>query len=321
MMRWPSVIFLGIMCGALAAARAQDPNNKSRLDEAAASEEKDLYLTIPPSKETGKTIRTENEIPKKFGSEYFDARPKSFLVDPQGLLSRVDYRDRLSFLNYHADDSSIDLFVYVFKGNQEIPEEGMEEELLERFFKQGRPAAVIFYYMGKPQRAVLQLSLALTNVVPSAEQKRAMESAVIQASKDEDPSRQLEGFLVQMSIRIYWMEKMLVSGTVVGEEQSGIRAAVGAQEHKPTAIEKLQPLINEFKGFIIPAAAAGALLLVLIMIVWAKRRSLYRFPELDVEPRLGGSHAAGVGAVISFVSASIPPASQRDQVPDYLHRT
>jgi hypothetical protein len=53
---------------------------------------------------------------------------------------------------------------------------------------------------------------------------------------------------------------------------------------------------------------------------WLKIRARYRFPEFDVEPRLGGAHAAGVGAVISFASAAVPPASQRDQVPDYLRR-
>jgi hypothetical protein len=53
---------------------------------------------------------------------------------------------------------------------------------------------------------------------------------------------------------------------------------------------------------------------------WLQRRARYRFPDFEVEPRLGGAHAAGVGAVISFASASVPPASQRDQVPDYLRR-
>lgn len=299
---WPSVVALGMMCGVLAAAKVQEKTGESR-SEAAAE------ITI-----------AENEIPKKFWSGYFDQRPKSFLVDPQGLLSRVDYRDRLGFLNYHADDSSIDLFVYVLKGNQEISAEVRAEDLVERFFTKGRPAAVVFYHMGRPQRSVLYLSPALTDVVPAAEQKRAMESAVIQASKDEDPARQFEGFLVQMSIRIYWMEKMLESGAAEGGGQSGIRVAVGVPEWKPTVEEKLQPLIDEAKRFTLPAAGVGILLVVLVMIAWLQRRSRYRFPEFDVEPRLGGSHAAGVGAVISFASAAVPPASQRDQVPDYLHR-
>lgn len=306
MRRWPSVIVLGMMCGTLIAAGAQEHRAEPASDEAAASEKKN--------------INAENEIPKKFWSGYFHARPKSFLVDPQGLLSRVDYRDRLGFLNYHADDSTIDLFVYVLKGDQEISGEVREEELVERFFKHGRPAAVLFYYMGKPQRAVLQLSPALTDVVPAAEQKRAMESAVMQASKDQDPARQIESFLVQMSIRIYWMERMLDGGELKAMEPPGVRGASGVQEWKPTLMEKLQPVIDELERFTIPAVAGVVVLAGLVMTAWAKRRSRYRFPEFEVEPRLGGSHAAGVGAVISFASAAVPPASQRDQVPDYLRR-
>lgn len=320
MMLWPRVIVLGMMCGGLVAARVHEPSGESPSNETPASDNQSLDAPRSTTQEIAKTVNPENVIPKKFLSGYFGSRPKSFLVDPQGLLSPVDYRDRLGFLNYHADDSAIDLFVYVFKDDQEIPVEAREEELLERFFKQGRPAAVVFYHMGKPQRAGLHLSPSLTDVVPAAEQKRAMESAVIQASKDQDPARQFEGFLVQMSIRIYWMEKMLECGAVVGDEHMDTRVAVGVPEPKPTLNEKLQPLIDELERFTIPAAAGGVLLLSLVTIAWLKRRSRYRFPDFEVEPRLGGSHAAGVGAVISFVSASVPPASQRDQVPDYLRR-
>jgi hypothetical protein len=68
------------------------------------------------------------------------------------------------------------------------------------------------------------------------------------------------------------------------------------------------------------ATVVGLLLSALGLNHWLRRRARYRFPEFEVEPRLGGAHAAGVGAVISFASASLPPASQRDQTPDYLRR-
>jgi len=316
----PSWLIVWMMCGAISAARVQESSGEPRSEGIAASKEKTPDASPAYSTEIIKTISVENEIPKKFRSSYFEERPKSFLIDPQGLLSRVDYKDRLGFLNYHADDSAIDLYVYVFKGDQEIPFEVRGEELVERFFKQGRPAAVIFYYMGKPQRAVLHLSPELNDGVLAAEQKRAMESAVIQASKDADPARQFEGFLVQMSIRIYWMEKMLEESAVKGDETGGVTAATGIPVLKPTLEEKLQPVIDEFRHFTLQAAAGGVLIVGLMILAGLKRRSRYRFPDFEVEPRLGGPHAAGVGAVISFVSAAVPPASQRDQVPDYLRR-
>jgi hypothetical protein len=317
---WQSLIILGMMCVGLAAARTHERSGGARSDHAASGEKKPIDAPLATSDEVAKTENAENKIPKKFWSGYFESRPKLFLVDPQGLLSPVNQRDRLAFLNYHADDSAIDLFVYVFKGNQEIPGEVRVEEMVERFFTKGRPAAVIFYYMGRPQRSVLYLSPALTDVIPPAEQKRTMESAVMQASKDDDPARQIEGFIVQMSIRIYWMEKILAGGALENESLSGTSDAAVLPVRKPTVMEKLQPLLDEAKHFTIPAAAGGVLLVVLIMVAGLQRRSRYRFPEFEVEPRLGGSHAAGVGAVICFVSAAVPPASQRDQVPDYLHR-
>ena len=90
------------------------------------------------------------EVAEKFLPAYFAEHPKNFLVDPQNLLSAADYRERLGFLNYHAADSTIDLFVYVFGGDQEIPSNVRQEELIERFFSGGRPAAVVYYYLGAP---------------------------------------------------------------------------------------------------------------------------------------------------------------------------
>lgn len=68
------------------------------------------------------------------------------------------------------------------------------------------------------------------------------------------------------------------------------------------------------------AAGFGGTLVLCSALMWWRRRARFRFPEFEVEPRLGGSHAAGIGAVISFGSAAIPPAMQREQLPDYMRR-
>lgn len=342
---FPTLLFSGVVCVA-AAARPTEPglpawsdNERAGLEEAGwvaggllltdepipdeteTKTEEPLDVAQPTAEEIAETETPANEIPEKYWPEYFDTRPTKFLVDPQGLLSPVDYRDRLGFLNYHAGDSSIDLFIYVFKGDQDIPGEVREEELVERFFSEGRPAAVVYYYMGAPQRSVLYLSPSLTDSVSAAEQRRAMESSVMQAFKDVDPSRQIEAFLVQMSIRIYWMERMLGGAADAGEELTVFSRPARELEKAPTAMEMFQPMIESSRRFALPAGlAAGGLLAALVVWTSLKRRTRYQFPDFEVEPRLGGAHAAGVGAVISFASASVPPASQRDQVPDYLRR-
>jgi hypothetical protein len=196
-----------------------------------------------------------------------------------------------------------------------------EEELVERFFTTGRPAVIVYYFVGAPQRAVLYLSPSLMDAVPVAEQRRAVESSVMQAITKGDAAGQIEAFLVQMSIRIYWMERMLGGGTVAGENtQVVVRPAKPAAKN-PLIWEMLRRYVESARQFMVAGAVlAGVLLATLGVGWWLRRRARYRFPELQVEPRLGGAHAAGVGAVISFASAAVSPAAQRDQMPHDLRR-
>lgn len=281
-----------------------------------------LEVEQPTAEEIADDAEKSPEIPEKFLPAYFAERPKSFLIDPQGLLSPADYRDRLSFLNYHASDSSIDLFVYVIGGDQEIPSEVREEEMIERFFSAGRPAAIVYYYLGSPQRSVVYLSPSITDAVSASEQRRALASSVLQAFGKLNAPEQIEAFLVQMSIRIYWMERMLGTAPDPAGKTAEV-AAPAAPATNPHAVKspRFEAAKAQALTFAMPAGIGGGLLVVLLgAAAWFRRNARYQFPDFEVEPRLGGAHAAGVGAVISFASAAVPPASQRDQVPDYLRR-
>lgn len=279
-----------------------------------------LELEQPTAEEIAGDNTLFPAVPENFLDDYFAEHPQSFLVDPQGLLSPADYRDRLGFLNYHASDSSIDLFVYVLGGDQEIPSEVRDEEMAERLFNEARPAVIVFYYMGVPQRSTIYLSPSLTNAIPSAEQFRALESSIMQAVERTNPSEQFEKFLVQMSIRIYWMERML-SGTVdVAQNPSLAGAAEKSKAASVIPSGKFHRLETLRKAVMPASLLLGLLISAIGFNYWLRKRARYRFPDLEVEPRLGGAHAAGVGAVISFSSAAVPPASQRDQVPEYLRR-
>lgn len=298
-----------------------DPVPDESGETAEASTEQELDIAGPTAEELAHPEEPDGEIPESFWPAYFGQRPDTFLVDPQGLLGAVDFRDRLAFLNYHSGDSSIDLFVYLIKGGQEFPGEVREEELVERCFSTGRPAAVVFYFLGAPQRSTIALSPALTDVVSSVEQRRALDSSVMQALEKTDPVDQFEAFLVQMSIRIYWIERMMGAERAdsPGEafhvvRKQTVAESSGLPDHIESLLQPIRPYLPI--GLVILSSFICASLANFIL----RRKIRYRFPDFDVEPRLGGSHAAGIGAVISFASASLPPASQRDQVPDYLRR-
>ena len=277
----------------------------------------------PDKSATGEAAENElaeTLIPESFLRDYFGVRPEKFLIDPQNLLGPVEYRERLAFLNYHAGDSAIDLFVHVIGGDQSIPREVRQEEVMERFFSSGRPAVVVYYFMGAPQRTVLHLSPTLAAAVPAAEQRRALESSVILALKEIEPARQLEAFLMQISIRIYWMERMM-GGDAPDKAPAPAVVPVAKLEENSGLRDFVQPHLEKVAAHVLPASlVAMALSLGWAARFWLKRRARHHFPDFEVEPRLGGAHAAGVGAVISFASATVPPASQRDAMPDYLRR-
>jgi len=262
-------------------------------------------------------------VPEKYLQAYFDTRPEAFLIDPQGLLDAPSAHDQIGLLKAHAADSPIDLFIYVFAKEQEIPGEVRGEELGERCFATGRPALLVFYFLGAAPQALLYASPALPEVIPAAEQRLALQSAIAQASKQSSPPDQLRAFTVQLTKRIYRMEQMLhgIADDADGSTLTPARAAKLAK--KPSSLAARwapwQPLAQKLA---IPGLLLASVLAVLLACMgWRRRRATYRFPELAVEPRLGGEHAAGVGAVIAFASAALPPASQRQQVADYLRRT
>jgi hypothetical protein len=290
-------------------------------DEFGAPKSETIQIEQPKPEEVAQDLAVSPEIPEEFLPAYFAERPKSFLIDPQRLLSSSDYRDRLSFLNYHASDSSIDLFVYVIGGDQEIPSAVREEETIERFFSAGRPAAIVFYYLGAPQRSAVYLSPSITDAVSAAEQRRALESSVIQAFEKNRAPEQLEKFLVQMSIRVYWMERMLAGESTARNTSPPLVPRVAASRRVAEDAVRVHGLADMARELAIPAGVLfAAVTIAMVFSAWMRSRARYFFPEFEVEGRLGGAHAAGVGAVISFASAAVPPASQRDQVPDYLRR-
>jgi hypothetical protein len=197
------------------------------------------------------------------------------------------------------------------------------EEWIDRYFTTGRPAVVVFYFLGQPQQAELHLCPALTAVVTPANQRRAREAAAAATTDKTEPFQQLEAFTTQLGTQIYGMERMLVRlQDQAAATQSTSQSHSAKPPKKPSAvavlIERCRPAVMDHwrDG----AMAAAALIVVLGLGWWWRRRATYRLPEFEVEPRMGGSHAAGIGAVISFASPTLPPASQRSQMPDYLQR-
>ncbi len=259
------------------------------------------------------------EVPEEFRAAYFAARPKAFLVDPQRVLKSSELKERLDFLNYHSNDSLIDIFVYVFPESQQLPEELEVDEWIKRVYSDGRPAVVVLYFYGAPDKARLQLSPSLHDVILETERRRALEGAVMQAGTKVESAEQLKAFTVQISIRTYWMERALNADTE--DEPKTIVEVKPQAKGQSDMLEMLALYLEPLRPFLYPVGLSVSFLMITFaLLVWLKWRSRYEFPDFAVEPRLGGSHAAGVGGVISFATNTVTPASQRDQLPEATRR-
>lgn len=279
----------------------------------------DGSLPEAPPEEESEEFATEISRVHLIG--YFQAFPKSYLIDPQELLAQQEFSDRESFLNYHAGESGIDLFVYLFDARQELPGEHTIRSVYEDHFTGSGPVALVFYYLGMAERSELLLSADIRAAVSEDEQNRALRASVQEAFEKSDVAYQLDNFLVELSIRLYWIERELAglrgpgNGTGAGD---ALAPVAGAAPGAVSAGDRTRSLIQAAVIWVSCLAAIGGLGWLIYYL--ADRRIRYIFPEVESGPLLGAPHAAGVGAVISFSSAQIPPSKQRDQVPDYLQK-
>jgi len=236
-----------------------------------------------------------------------------FLIDPQDLLSQQEFRDCASFLNYHSNESEIEIVLYLFDELQELPEQyGIEtvHQLYEDPAKGLGPVVLVYFHLGAPNRAQLMMSPEIRAVIPQDEQERALRAAIAEAFEKTDEALQLDSFLSELSTRLYWIEREL--------------EMAGAQEKTAGIPLAVDPVVSENSserdGFWI-MARAGLLVLAGVVVFtagwsawrWRLRRRKYYFPEVDDERVFGAPHAAGAGAVISFGDPHLPPSRQRYQ--------
>lgn len=246
---------------------------------------------------------------------YFSQKSNSLLVDPQKLLSQQEYRDCLSFLEFHASDSKVDLFVYLFDKEQIVPPVIKIDDVIAQYQYSDRPAVLVFYFLGAPERSQLHLSPGVMRAVGEADRLRALRNSINQAVMKSHPVDQLDGFCVQMSIRIYSMEKAMDAGVVAPVQEPQVDAGTRYNQARVGAAK----LWLQQWGYPVTLAVVVVLAASLFGLI-RRARATFSFVEFDVAPRMGGAHAAGVGAVISYASAKLPPVLQREQVPNYLRR-
>ncbi len=262
-------------------------------------------------------------IPEEHLADYFSAESSKngrFLIDPQRLLSKQESLDREGFLEYHADDSEVDIRMYLFDAQQEIPAPYTLEKLVAERYSNSPLTAIVFCFLGDPTRNVITFGGADAASLSKIEVKKIHDSVKMKALEKSDPSAQVESFIVQLSIKLFWLEKTMIDVKAAATPVS-LKARNGAGEKEKSVTQKgsLSKIVPYFLYIIVGLLGTALCFFAIGMgwLLWQRNKS-YHFPVMELPRRLEADYAAGVGAVLAFHNKLGSPSSQRDQVPDYL---
>ena len=262
-------------------------------------------------------------IEDQFLSTYFHNAPETYLVDPQDLLSNYEKQEREKFLNFHADNYGLDLYLYLFDTNQEVPVGESSLGIILDHFEQKGPAAVVFYYLGDPARAELRFTEDLAGIVSLGDKRDLRKLSIEEAMENEEPLAQLEAFSKHLSQRLYWLERDLAEQGVL-EEQKNANSQAGNGDDEASVVMLLwgdfKSDTRSYYAVMGSLGFAGGLGLFILMRYLIDRKRVFVFPDAQGNPLLGAPHAPGVGSVLSYANRAEPPSLQRNNFPDYLRR-
>ncbi len=253
-------------------------------------------------------------IDDEFTGVYFEEPADSFVIDPQGLLTERDLLSQNGFLEQHANDSVIDLYVYLFEGKQDIPSKESPYSVLRNFFRERGDVAIVFYHLGRPDRTQLAYSARIHRGVSTEDRQQALKLSKEAAGEKSEGASQLESFVIEMSRRLYVMEKDLPP---VGMSDEYLQQLATAQsEPEPTLWERIPEGV---KTLFATLGLTSLLIAVGILCHRAmEKRRVYLFPDAEGPSILDAPHAAGVGGVLSYASALNPPSEQKEKSGDFL---
>lgn len=268
-------------------------------------------------------------VPDEFLRRYF-TRSEDHLVDPQKLLTKQEYVDRKEFLDYHAENSNLKVKMYLFDADQNLPSTHTIEKICEKLYADEPLTAVIYCFLGNPNRNQLAFTGGGSIEVSPSDRRGVLEEARIKAMEKSDPVMQLESFIVQLSIGLFWLETDLAKVMAsIAAEESRVLAGKAWQSGDDVGEVKVIALsggvVEMVKGqlhWIILGLVALACMVVACVFGWCiwKKSKCYYLPVIETPERLGASYAAGVGAVLIFHKKLGSPSKQRNQIPDYLRR-
>ena len=265
-------------------------------------EEEEAYEPLPP---------LEGEL----ADLYFAHAPIDYLVDPQRLLTEQKSNDIMRFLEFHADESKIRIFVLAIGENQTLPE-GVDLQELHREWFSDDPAVVMLYYREKPEMTELFFNESIRDSLPKSVFDRIRQNCLREGAVADFAPDQVEKMAIELSIQLYWLSRLLES-----EAKGETPLASASGVHEMMASADAPELLREYAPGIFIDESGRMISLVLtfvfvlgglaavgsfgwILMWWRGREGVsgepLLFPEFRMARRLGGEFCGGGFVGMSF---------------------
>lgn len=246
---------------------------------------------------------------------YFAHAPIDYLIDPQRLLTEQKSNDIMRFLEFHADESKIRIFVMALGETQKVPDDVNLEELHEKWFSDN-PTVLMLYYREKPELTELVFNANIRNTLPVSVFERIRQNCLREGAVADLAPDQVEKMAIELSIQLYWLSRLIASEN---KDSAAINAA--ATVHELMASSDAPELLREYAPgiFIDESGKVLTFIVSLVFIIgglamvgaiawvamWWRGREVVSgepllFPEIRIARRLGGEFSGGGFVGMSF---------------------
>lgn len=266
-------------------------------------------LAATPERHSLKTIKDERyTISLGLTSRYFSQPLSTSIHDPQSLLSNEERLDFQHSLEQYSDTSSISIYLYIFDREQQVADGNNIESTFNKFYNSEPVVAVIYYYMGQPERAQIKLGGIDTHNLSSFKIRELSKGVRMSAKRYGSNVDQLEEFLRELSLQLFWIEKAIIEGKDLPPiEQQKLAETIQPKPSKgrfDAIIEVIKPKLKT-----IFLSVSLILLTSLFLFIFITKKKMY-FPRVNIPKRLSLPNGTHCSASMSFEDPESPPSIQ-----------
>jgi hypothetical protein len=226
--------------------------------------------------------------------------PEEFLIDPQVNLPEIQAQAMREFLKFHAHDARIQLHVLVLPKDKTWPD-SLHFDRIASGSLLAKESCLLVYPLSEPWRAQVFLTRSIHGHASDAFLNETLQACVTSALQTTDAQDQLHRYVVELSTRLFWLQKALAGrADTESADDKDLTSVTHGREKAGSSISITSATLVLGGAFVMTA--------VVLLAIWfgTKRmrkgstKFVWYFPEPETIPRLGGAFTGGGGGVIRY---------------------